>query len=450
MQPLPSSYRDNDGFVFEHNGKIYRYLHPQYEKHLAMLMETGLCTELMGDGSLIGHEQVSNDPSFQLPAGRVVLPAQVPFISYPYEWSFDMWKDAALLTLDIANRALKKGMMLKDATPFNIQFIKGKPIFIDTLSFEIYPEDKPWVAYRQFCESFLAPLLLMKYCHPATGKIFTVYPNGIPLEVLTKLLPFKAKWNISNYLHIYLQANIKAKHNAEAAKPVHFPKKKLEMILNGLTGYVSHINFKKIKTTWDDYYSNTILGKTYLDAKTALVQSFLQDTSFDSMIDLGANDGHFSLLFPGKRVVAVDSDANCINDLYNVVKKEKRNILPLVADLMAPSPAIGFNNNERSSITQRLKGDIVMALALVHHLAIAHNVPLQMIADWLQPMGKYLLVEFVPKEDEKVQLLLQNREDIFNDYSLEKFKDSFGRHYDIVNSAIIGNTQRTLFLMKHK
>ncbi len=369
-----------------------------------------------------------------------------------------MWQDAALLTLKIASAALKKGMILKDATPFNIQFPDGKPVFIDTTSFENYEAGKPWIAYRQFCECFLGPLLLMHYCHPATNRLFTVYPNGIPLDVLVSLLPKRSRWNMNSFLHIHLQAKFTGNPQGPADKKSrsnaagHFSKQKLEVLLKGLEGFVQKLSLKKVKTTWDDYYSGTILGDDYLSAKTKLVQSFINEVEFKTAIDLGANDGHFSLLLPaGKKIVATDSDPNCINELYLKIKREKiSNILPLVNDLTAPSPSIGWNNAERNSITKRLKADLVLALALVHHLAIANNVPLSLIAEWLKPMGENLIIEFVPKSDEKVKLLLQNRKDIFENYSLEDLKSVFGKTYDILKEESVGNTQRVLFLMKRK
>ncbi|MGB4844119.1 MAG: hypothetical protein WBP16_06625, partial [Ferruginibacter sp.] len=205
MQPLSSSYRDTDGFVFEQQDKIYRYVHPRYQQHYDRLMNSGLYDELIKKGWLIAHQEIEDITAFGFTKGKVLLPEQLPFISYPYEWSFDMWKDAALLTLQLAAASLKKEMSLKDATPFNIQFVNGRPVFIDTLSFENYTAGKPWVAYRQFCECFLAPLLLMHYCHPDTNKLFAVYPNGIPLDVLISLLPAKSKWNVNTFLHIHLQ-----------------------------------------------------------------------------------------------------------------------------------------------------------------------------------------------------------------------------------------------------
>lgn len=453
MHPLPSSYRDNTGFVFEQGGKIYRFIHTAYANDYDLLMQSGLNDELVAKGWMVPHTEIKDWEEFDLPSGKILLPEQLPFISYPYEWSFSMWQDAALLTLGVAIASLNKGMSLKDATPFNVQFFRDGPIFIDTLSFEAYHENKPWVAYRQFCECFLGPLLLMQYCHPESHKLFAVYPNGIPLNVLVSLLPKKTRWRLDVYLHIYLQARLTKKGNRKNPAVTHFSKKKLLLLLEGLTRLVTKLGVKKMCSAWENYYSDTILGGDYLEKKTTLVRSFLEDIEFERIIDLGANEGLFSLLLQdsAKNIIALDADEQCIDALYNKIKSEKiRNILPLVINLVTPSPAIGWNNSERDSITGRLKADLVMALALVHHLAIANNIPLLMIADWLKPMGKYLLVEFIPKEDEKVQLLLQNREDIFVDYTLPAFKSEFSRHYDILKEETVANTQRVLFLMKNK
>jgi hypothetical protein len=452
MQPNPASYRDSSGFVFMQNGKVYRNMHPDYEMHYNQLMNSGLYDELVKTKRLIAHQEITEISEFNFTKGKVLLPEQLYFVSYPYEWSFDMWKDAALLTLQISLASLQKEMILKDATPFNIQFVNGKPLFIDTLSFENYEAGKPWIAYHQFTECFLAPLLLMHYCHPDTNRLFTVYPNGIPMDVLVNLLPKRSRWNMNTFLHIHLQAKFAGKQKSKPGSENNFSKQKLELLLKGLENFVQKLSPKKVKTTWDDYYTDTISGDDYLNAKTTLVKSFGNFIDFKSVIDLGANYGHFSLLFgENKNVIATDADSNCINQLYLKIKKESiPNILPLVNDLTVPSPAIGWANTERESITTRLKADLVLALALVHHLAIAKNIPLRFIAGWLQPMGEHLIIEFVPKSDEKVKLLLQNRKDIFDDYNLENFKSIFAEKYEIIKAEKVGNTNRILFLMKRK
>ena len=418
-------------------------------------MDSGLYQQLTGKGWLIRHTEATTDFDLTPPRAMVILPEQINVISYAYEWSFEMWKDAALLTLAIAKASLDNGMVLKDATPFNVQFVNGRPVFIDTLSFEIYADGKPWIAYRQFCECFLAPLLLQQYCHRDMGKLFLLYPDGVPLDMLTTLLPKAAKWNLHNYLHIYLQAAIKGnkKDIYGQKKETHFSKQKMLLLINGLIGYVTKLRLKTSKSTWDDYYNATILSAGYLQEKTRLVQKFLATIAFESMVDLGANDGYFSLLFKntGRQIVAVDGDANCINELYKTIRSQKiTNILPLISTLQNPSPAIGWANRERDAFSERVKGDIVLALALVHHLAVAGNVPLNFIANWLAPMCKYLLIEFVPKTDEKVQLLLQNREDIFLNYTVTDFEKIFSQKFEVLLREKVAGTERILYLMQRR
>jgi hypothetical protein len=448
----PASYRDNSGFIFTHQGTHYRYIAPIYLQHYNALMQGGLYNILTQKQYLITHTEMPQSQTFGFNNGKVILPEQLTFLNYPYEWCFSMWQDAALLTLNIAIEALQKNMVLKDATPFNVQFFKGKPIFIDTLSFEVYVENQSWVAYQQFVQCFLGPLLLMHYNHPSAANLFALYPNGIPLQVLKTLLPFNAKFNLHTYLHVYLPATVGAQNNKKQTQVQQFSKQKFVLLLNGLKSYVQKLQVKKVKTTWSDYYSNTILNTQYLNDKTEIVKNFLPKINFTNVIDLGANDGHFSLLFNAtKNVVACDADVNCINELYKKIKATGiSNILPLVNDIAAPAAAIGFANTERQSFSQRFKADLVLALALIHHLAIANNLPLPLIAQWLANSTTHLVIEFVPKADDKVVILLQNRNDIFDDYNLTNFKNVFCEKFEIIEEILVPNTQRALFLMKTK
>jgi hypothetical protein len=453
LTALPSSYRDNDGFVFKQNDAYYRLIKPSYFSHYNLLMNSGLYKALTDAGRLVQHKEINATSFTQTIEGKIILPEQIPFITYPYEWSFDMWRDAAIVTLKIATQALDYGMILKDATPFNIQFYNGRPVFIDTLSFEKYEEGTSWIAYHQFCECFLGPLLLMHYGHRDLGKLFLVYPNGIPLDVIKSILPFKSKFNIHVYLHIWLQAKMANKQVVEETSKKDFSKKKLLTLLNGLTSFISSLHPKKIKSTWDDYYTDTILRNQYLEAKKVLVSKFTSSIKFKSVIDLGANDGCFSLLLKEKaeHIVAIDFDSNCINELYKKIRTDKiKNIVPLLSTLNIPSPSIGWNNEERSALKERLKADLVLALALVHHLAIAVNIPLDFIAKWLSEMGTYLIIEFVPKSDEKVKQLLANREDIFDEYDLVTFRKIFSQYFETVLEERVGDTERVLFLMKRR
>lgn len=366
-----------------------------------------------------------------------------------------MLQDAALCTLENALIALDADMILKDANTFNIQFLNGAPLLIDTLSFERYVEGESWIAYRQFCEHFLAPLVLMKYCNTSLIKLMTAYPNGIPLDICKSMLPLKARFNLNVYLHIFLQSKLStsssgAKHSSTERT---FSKAKLLTLLNGLRDFIQSLQPNKDQTVWDHYYNETILSQHYLNEKKKLVSSYLQTIPFNTLLDLGANEGQFSILYQNtdKQIIALDEDRNCIEKLYRHCRQQQiKNILPLVCDLTAPSPCIGWNLDERPSIFQRINADVSLALALVHHLAIANNIPLEKIISFLASLSTYLIIEFVPKEDPKVKQLLANRNDIFDQYTLTHFRSLVEDGFEIVKEDMIESTERILFLLKRK
>ncbi len=448
MQLVSASFRDRSGYVFSQDQKIYRTVNTIYQPHYEHLHKSGLYNHLTKRKLFLSFEE---NESIQKPSNvwKVLEPTQLSQISYASEWSFNMLKDAARCTLYNCLEALEYGMILKDANTFNIQFHNGKPILIDSLSFELYDEEKPWVAYRQFVEHFLCPLLLMKYNHQDLQKMLLAYPNGIPVDVCKSLLPAKAKLNPNAYLHIYL-ASTKKKNNKGADK---FSKQKMITLLNGLLGFVNKIDIKLEKTVWDDYYSHTILGNNYLEEKQKVVREMLSQISFNKVVDYGANDGQFSMLCADmdKEVVAADIDYNCIDRLYKKTKSDKiKNIHPLVLDLTAPTPSFGWAAKERETIFTRLTSDLSLCLALVHHLAIQHNIPLPAILDLFYEQSEYLLIEFVEKTDDKVKILLENREDVFDQYTLEDFKKEISKRFAILSEKRLNITSRTLFLLKRK
>ena len=453
MEAISSSFRDRSGYVFLHNGIYYRAVNKVYKSDYDHLIKSGLYEFLIQKKFLIPHQEVNHLP-LQDTIFTILQPDQIPTISYAYEWSFSMLKDAALCPLYNALHALEFGMILKDANTFNIQFINGLPILIDTLSFEKYNENEEWIAYRQFCENFIAPLVLMKYCNASLNKLLQVYPHGIPLDICKSMLPFKAQFNFHVYLHVFLQSKISTNNsNQKTNEKKNFSKQKLVTLLQGLKTFVSSLNLTKDKTTWDNYYDDTILSQFYLTEKKTLVKSFLDQVPFQTLLDLGANDGEFSMLYKNtnKQIISLDEDRNCIEKLYQTCKKDGiQNIIPLVCDLTSPSPNIGWNNEERSAMFKRLHPDIVLALALIHHLAIANNLPLEKIISFFHSLSEYLLIEFVPKEDPKVQQLLAHRKDVFDKYDLKHFKICIQSYYDILKESQVADTSRTLFLLKRK
>jgi hypothetical protein len=344
---------------------------------------------------------------------------------------------------------MEYNMTMKDATPFNIQFDNGSPIFIDTLSFDLYDPAKPWIAYRQFCECFLFPLYLQRYTQTGTGKISTAWPDGIPVPTTARLLPLKSRWNAGVWLHVFLQNHVGSRQPAASEQNLRFSKAKLSNLIEHLQSIVTRLNpAGNNRSAWSNYYDETILGKAYLEEKERLFRQYLDDIEFADALDLGCNDGWFSKILTktGAPVIAVDSDCQCIDKLY---RDQNPNILPLCVDLTNPTPATGFRNAEQSSFTDRAPSDLVTALALVHHLALHNNIPLSLIADYLSQLAKkYLIIEFIPLSDPKATELIARKQSPTIDYDAAHFESAFSRDFRIQRKDQVPGTERLLYLLK--
>ncbi len=455
-QRIAGSFRDPSGYVYcTADGEIRRSVLPYYVENFRLFQESGLKEALLEKKYLIPFTVLSANPD---PASAATLAVEkIPFISYPYEWSFSQLRDAALLTLRIQLLALQHGMMLKDASAYNVQFQHGRAIFIDLLSFE-EAGDKPWAAYGQFCTHFLAPLALMAKTDLDLNLLLTQCLDGVPLELAAKLLPFSARFNLGLFLHLFAHAKMQTKHNdvrqsAAKARQAKISSKAKMLLAEGLLNAVGGLRRPASKTEWADYYADTNYNDAAFAAKKQLIAEFSQEFSPQRVLDIGANTGVFSRLAAkaGNLVVAADIDPVAVDEHYVYLKKEKvRDILPLRVNLVNPPPAIGWDNLERGSFLQRCDFDLVMALALIHHLAITNNLPLPMLARTLAGIGKYLLIEFVPKEDSQVQRLLASREDIFPDYQLEGFLQAFQQEFTLLRRQAIPESKRELFLFQSK
>lgn len=455
-QHHPASFKDPSGFVFKANGKYYRQINKSYAEDYDLLISSGLYENLVRKKLLIHHTVVNENFNQSPDWYKTLLPEQLPFISYPYEWSFDELKDAALATLRVQKIAVKHGMILKDATSFNIQFYEGQPVFIDTLSFEKYDESKPWIAYRQFCECFLFPLLIEHYLKMDVQKLLSVYLEGIPAKTTAKLLPLKSRFKLSVWLHVNLQNSVTS-HNSKPGnnRAIVFSKEKLLRLIESLQSTIKdlHVN-TSIQSTWNNYYEETILSKNYLSEKEKIFRSFISDINDGRTMDVGCNDGYFSKILAEKNsnVIAVDFDSQCVNKLYLAVKdKSVKGILPFCIDLTNPSPALGFNHSERQSFAERAKADTVTALALIHHIVLSKNVPLPDVAKMFSDLTKkHLVIEFVPISDEKSQQLIANKTTYHKPYDPEAFETHFSPYFEIERKQVIPGTERILYRLKKK
>jgi len=453
---VSGSFRDPSGFLFFENGKIYRQVNKYYKENYDLLMSSGLYKKLAENGLLVTHEDVAgNIPAQSEQMYKIVMPAFISFISYPYEWCFGELKDAALTTLELQKIALEHGMSLKDASAYNIQFKNGKPILIDTLSFEKYEEGKPWVAYKQFCQHFLAPLALMRYRDLRMNQLMKSFIDGVPLELASALLPKRTFFKFGLLTHIHLHSKSQKHYSDKAVEIANGKISKFQLLalIDSLESFIKNLNLKKTATEWGDYYDNTNYSDESLNNKKEIIGGFIDKISPKKVWDIGANMGFFSRIASDKNIptISFDIDPIAVEKNYLAVKeRNEKNILPLIMDVTNPSPSIGWENEERHSLVERGKTDLVMALALIHHLAISNNTPLVKIASFFSKLCQNLIIEFVPKSDSNTQRLLRTREDIFPNYNEVSFEKDFGEFFEIVEKQKVQNSERTLYLMKIK
>ncbi len=455
---LSASFRDPSGFLFRRQGVLYRQVNQAYQPHYDQLMQSGLYERLVKARQLVAHEEAAVAPEAPGLAYKIIRPQVIPFISYPYEWSFSQLKDAALLTLTIQKKAIDAGMTLKDASAYNIQFIGSRPVLIDTLSFETYREGDPWVAYRQFCQHFLAPLALMALVDVRLNSLLRNYIDGIPLDLASALLPWNSRLNFGLGLHIHTHAGAQRRYAGKGVNPGQVSNRKVTRmaflgLIDSLESTVRKLQWKPEGTEWADYYDITNYSQDAFHQKKALLRSFLEQAGAQTVWDLGANTGEFSQIAVdlGAYTVAMDVDPSAVEKGYQAAKSAKSTqLLPLLMDLTSPSPAVGWNNRERMALAERGPVDAVLALALIHHLAISNNVPLPRVAEFLAGLGRHLVIEFVPKSDSQVQKLLASRQDIFDQYTPQGFEAAFAQYFTLRNSQPIPGTQRTLYLYEIK
>jgi SAM-dependent methyltransferase len=452
------SYRDPAGFVYRRDGMVYRQIDASFATEWDHYLESGLYERLAGAGVVIRHEEVDTDLAAAPPAYRVIRPEQLEVISYPFEWSFSQLQDAALLTLQAQSLAIEAGMTLRDASAYNIQFLRGRPVLIDSLSFERAKPDRPWLAYRQFCEHFLAPLALMARVDIRLGRLLRDHLEGVPLDLAARLLPGRTRLSFGLGPHIHLHARAQQQHAADNAKPEEADQatmsaKRLATLIVSLRDTVSGLSWEPQGTAWADYADNTSYDDAATAAKATAVREALKSIGGDRAWDLGANTGRYSRIAAdtGYRVVALDIDPAAVERGYRAIRADGReDILPLLADITDPSPPLGWGSAERAGLLDRIDADVILALALVHHLAVGSNVPLPMIAALFARLAPHAVVEFVPKEDAMVQRLLASREDVFGDYTIDGFRAAFTDVFETLSETAIEGSARTLFHFKRR
>jgi SAM-dependent methyltransferase len=457
----PGSFRDPSGFVFWRDGQPYRQIQTGFAAEWDAFEASPLRPRLLDRGLLLPYDTVGLEAAPEPGAHAVIRPERIEFVSYPFEWTFGQLRDAALLTLDIQLEALRAGWTLRDASAYNVQFHAGRPVLIDSLSFEPLEDGAPWIAYRQFCEHFLAPLALIAHRDVRLAALLRADPDGIPLDLASSLLPRRTRLNFGLLSHLHLHARAQRRHAGDAAtedgsapaKRARLPRDRLTALIGNLRGTVAGLDWTPAGTEWADYADHTSYGDAATADKARLVDAFVRRAPGERVWDLGANTGRYSRIAAdaGGRVLAFDIDPAAAEQHWRQLRRDGRtDILPLIQDIANPSPGLGWAGRERRSLLDRADADVVLALALVHHLAISRNVPLPMLLGLFADLAPWAIVEFVPKDDPMVRRLLVSRKDVFPDYHPDGFRAAAAERFEIVEEAPIAESPRVLFLLRRR
>ena len=379
--------------------------------------------------------------------------ARIPFISYPYEWPFGMLKDAALLHLKLMLSALDAGMILKDSSAYNIQWEGAAPVFIDIPSFEVLGKGEPWIGYRQFCELFLYPLMLQAYKGVDFRPWLRGSIDGIPAEAMRQLLSSRDYLRAGVLLHVVAQAALQRRYSCGSVRgklaEAGFDRGLIVSNVTKLQKIVSAMQPAGAKTTWADYAQSHSYDQAEFEAKRDFVERAAASRSWKLVWDIGCNTGTFSRIAAqhADSVVAMDGDWMAVESLYREQQSrpDRAKILPLVVNLADPSPSQGWKGLERKSLPERGKPDLTLCLALIHHIVIGANIPMGDFVDWLGNLGTSLVIEFVGREDEMVQVLLANKDDQYGDYTQENFEALLSARFDIRDSRPLKGGKRVIY-----
>jgi ribosomal protein L11 methylase PrmA len=438
------SFRDPGNRVFDAPDAVYRALAADAVDDWRALA----ASPLAGDPRIVATEELDDAPA---PWAVLLRHERVPFVSYPYEWPFSLLKRAALLQLDLLEEALGAGLILKDATPYNVQWQGAEPVFIDVGSFERYRDGSPWEGYRQFCELQLYPLMLTAWKDVPFQPWLRGALDGISPAEMRNLLSLRDRFRRGVTTHVVLHASLERRYADRAGevkrelKRAGFKKELIVANARGLRKLVDHLDWRGASEAWGDYTRTRTYSADDAERKASFVRDAVRAHAPSLVWDLGCNDGTYAKIAAaeGAYVVATDADHAVLDRL---ARERNERILPLVVDLADPSPSLGWRGAERRHLPARGKPDLTLALALVHHLAITRNVPLAELLDWFASLGS-LVVEFVDPSDEMAQrLLAAKREGLHDDYTRDEFERLLGERFDVERTQELAGGRRVLYL----
>ena len=455
LRAEPGSFRDPGGRIYWLGERVLRTVMPSAAADFEYVESSGLIPHLVERGMLIAQTQrpleMLGDAAG--PAAYLLEHPKLDFISHPYEWPFPALQAAALLQLDLYLEALERDVTLSDSTAYNIQFQGAQPVFIDRLSFRRYVDGEFWLGHRQFCEQFLNPLLLRAKFGIPHNAWLRGSPEGIGAAELSALLPLRQKLSWRVLTNVVMQGSLQKTRSSDAHKAVagklRFPKPAFVRLLRGLRTWIESLHpADRRPTTWQKYARQNSYRGAEAEAKRNFIARFVNESKPRMVWDIGCNTGDYSVaaLQAGARsVIGFDFDQGALDLGFDRARSERLAFLPLFLDVTNPAPDQGWRQSERRGLQGRATADAVLALALIHHIAISKNVPLADVVSWLTALAPRGVIEFVPKTDPMVVELLRMREDIFPDYDEAHFVSCLQQRARITAREKVSATGRTLF-----
>ena len=445
--------------MFYRGDRVLRGLDRHSFDDWTALSSSPLFARLVAEGKVVGTRVADDvDPTLDgLHRGVVAVLEHdvVPFVSYPYEWPFGMLRDAALLQLELVRRALDADLMLKDSSPYNVQWHGTSPVFIDIGSFERLPENEPWAGYRQFCMLFLYPLLIQAYCGVPFQPWLRGSLAGITPTECANVIRGRRRLHRGVLTHVVLHGQLERRYagsGGEATRELRsagFRKELIAANIRKLEKLVGRLEWKPSASAWSGYEATTSYTEADAERKERFIADVVEVEQPRLVWDLGCNEGRHARIAAATAdvVVALDSDAAVVDRLYRELRREgNANILPLVGDVVDPSPALGWRGLERRPLQSRGAPDLTLALALIHHVVISGNVPVSEFLDWLWGLGGALAIEFPTPGDPMVgRLLARKRAHDHPDYRTEWFEQCLEERFEVVRSESLAEGTRRLY-----
>lgn len=451
------SFRDRGARVFHSGERVLRALSATALSDWRSIANRPFFAHLQSRGDIVPTREVppQEQAALRAPpwAAALLEHRPVPFWSYPYEWCFGMLRDAALLHLRILHAALPEGVILKDASPYNVQFQGFRPLFIDIGSFTLHRADQPWTAYRQFCELMLIPLFLQAYRGIDLQPVLRGELEGVPIDQASRWFSGRDWLRPGVVAHVVLHGWLQrwaqrgTERTADSLQASGFTVALIQRNVERLRRLVERLRWQPRRTTWTEYDAAQPHVQLDRDTKAELVRRVCAARHRKLVWDLGSNLGQYARIAAefADTVVAMDQDHGCVELLYRDLQRHgPDNILPLRIDLANPSPALGWRGRERLRLEDRGRPELTLCLGLIHHLVIGANLPLDEVVDWFGDLTRELVLEFPLKSDPLVQRLLRNKADQYHDYSLEALESSLRQRFDVVERVRLPSGARVL------